>query len=203
MKRINLIFISLLTGVMITGCDWHGNQTIIGTGDVEPMEVTLPAFDGVDITGQCNVDIVIGETQSVTLYAQSEILEVMTYNVINGMLQLGFKPGYSVNTKEEISAEITIPSVSYAGITGAGGFKLSGPQQDMLDIYITGTGDIKAFDMEVKACNIRITGAGNCEVNVRDQLDVDISGVGNIRYMGSPALNTDVSGVGNVTPVTP
>lgn len=203
MKQIKTIAISMLAGALMTGCDWDGNQTIIGTGDVESMEVTLPAFDGVNITGQCNVDIVIGEPQSVTLYAQSEILEVMKYEVTSGILQIGFKKGYTVKTNEEISAEITIPSVSYAGITGAGDFNLSGPQQDLLDIYITGTGNIKAFDMEVKACNIRITGAGNCEVNVTDQLDVNISGVGNIWYMGNPALNTDVSGVGNVTPVAP
>ena len=203
MKQIDSIVISLLAGALITGCDWNGNQTIIGTGDVESLEVTLPAFDGVNVTGQCNVDIMIGALQSVTIYAQQEILDVMKYEVNNGTLQIGFKPGYTVNTKEEILAEITIPSVSYAGITGAGDFNLSGPQQDLLEIYITGTGDIKAFDMEVKECNIRIAGAGNCEVNVSDQLNVYISGVGNIWYMGTPALNTDVSGVGNVTPVTP
>jgi hypothetical protein len=203
MKQIKLITISLLAGVLITGCDRHGNQTIIGTGDVESMEVTLPAFDGVNVTGKCNVDIVIGEPQSVTLHAQSEVLEVMKYEVINGILQIGFKPDYSVKTDEEISAEITIPSVSYVGVTGAGDYILSGPQQDLLDIYITGTGNIKAFDMEVKECHIQISGAGNCEVNVSDKLDVDISGVGNVWYMGTPALNTDVSGVGVVTPVTP
>ena len=203
MKQIRLIAIPLFAGLLTGGCDWHGNQTIIGTGDVESMEVTLPTFHGVNVTGKCNVDIVTGEPQSVTLSAQSEILEVMKYEVINGILQIGFKPDYKVNTDKEISAEIIIPSVSYAGVTGAGDFNLSGSQQNMLDIYITGTGNIKAFDMEVKECNIRITGAGNCEVNVTDRLDVDISGVGNIWYMGTPALNSDVSGVGNVTPVTP
>jgi hypothetical protein len=203
MKNTRLIVISLMAGFLMTGCDWHGFQTVIGTGDVESMELELPAFDGVNVTGTCNVEIVIGETQSVTLFAQSEVLEVMKYEVINNILQIGFKPDYTVNTKEEISAEIIVPSVSYVGVTGAGDFDLAGPQQDLLDIHITGTGNIKAFDMEVKECNIRISGAGNCEVNVKDHLDVSISGVGNVRYMGTPSLDTDVSGVGNVTPVTP
>ena len=150
MKQIRLIAIPLFAGLLTGGCDWHGNQTIIGTGDVESMEVTLPAFHGVNVTGKCNVDIVTGEPQSVTLSAQSEILEVMKYEVINGILQIGFKPDYKVNTDKEISAEIIIPSVSYAGVTGAGDFNLSGSQQNMLDIYITGTGNIKAFDMELE-----------------------------------------------------
>jgi len=62
---------------------------------------------------------------------------------------------------------------------------------------------VNAFDMEVKDCTIRISGVGNCEVNVSDNLDVIVSGVGNVSYMGQPALISDISGVGNVNPVSP
>lgn len=203
MKNLKIIAMIFLTAIMITGCDWHGNQTIIGTGDVESMEVELPAFEGVGITGTCNVEIVIGETQSVTFYAQSEVLEVLMYKVSNGILQIGFKPDYTVNTSEDIRAEIVIPSVSYVAITGAADFDLSGAQQELLDIHISGTGMVQAFGMEVEQCNIWISGVGNCEVNVVTSLDVTISGVGNVWYMGSPSLNTDVSGVGNITAVNP
>lgn len=203
MKNFKHMALALLIGLAITGCDWVGKQTVNGTGPVESMEVELSAFDGVNVTGTCNVDILIGEPQAVEFYAQSEVLDVMTYEVSDGMLQIGFKPDYTVNTSEEIRAEITIPSVSFAGITGAADFELSGEQQDVLDIYITGTGNVEAFDMAVNDCNIRISGAGNCEVNVISHLDVEISGVGNILYMGNPTLNTDISGVGNVTAVDP
>jgi hypothetical protein len=200
MKNIRLITIALLTAFIITGCDENGNQTVIGTGDVESMEVDLPAFEGVNVTGTCNVDIQIGEPQSVEFYAQSEILDVLTYKVSDGILQIGFKPDYTVNTSEEIRAEITIPAVSFVGVTGAADFELSGDQQAVLDIYITGTGNVDGFDMVVNDCNIRISGAGNCEVHVIESLDVDISGVGNVWYMGDPTVTTDVSGVGNISP---
>jgi len=203
MKKIHYLTIALLAGLVLTGCDTIGNKTIYGSGDVESMEVDVPAFNEVSVTGTCNVDIQIGEPQSVVFYAQTEVLDVMSYEVSDGMLQIGFKKNYTVNTSEEIRAEITIPSFSFAGVTGAADFELSGEQQDALDIYITGTGNVEAFDMQVKDCNIRISGAGNCEVNVVDNLDVVISGVGNIWYMGNPALSTDISGVGNVTAVDP
>jgi len=203
MKNIKHLAIALLVGFLITGCDSNGNQTVNGSGPVESMEVDLPAFDGVNVIGTCNVDIQIGEPQSVVFYAQSEVLDVMTYKVSDGMLQISFKPDFTVNTSEEIRAEITIPSVSFAGITGAADFGFSGEQQDALDIYITGAGNVEAFDMAVKDCNIRISGTGNCEVNVITSLAVVGSGVGNIWYMGSPTLTTDISGVGEVTAVDP
>ena len=200
MKNLKNMVFALLAGIIFSGCDSIGNQTINGTGDVESMEVELPAFEGVNVTGTCNVDIQIGEPQSVEFYAQSEVLDVLTYKVSDGLLQIGFKPDYTVNTSEEIRAEITIPSVHFAGITGAADFELSGAKQDILDIYITGTGNVDAFDMVVDDCNIQISGAGNCEVHVIDNLDIVISGVGNIRYRGNPTVTTDVSGVGDISP---
>ncbi len=199
MKRRIYMAMTLIIGITLTGCDWH-QQTVNGSGDVEAMEVTLPAFDGVSVTGTCDVEIVIGETQAVEFYAQSEILDVLKYEVINGMLHIGFKPDYNVNTSKEIRAEIMIPSLNFIGVTGEGNFDLEGAQQELLDIHISGAGDVEAFDLEVKACNIRISGVGDCELNVVNTLDVNISGVGNVLYRGNPTVNTDVSGVGNINP---
>ena len=200
MKNIRLIAIALLTAFIITACDSNGKQTVIGTGEVESMEVDLQAFEGVNVTGTCNVDIQIGEPQSVEFYAQTEVLDVLTYKVSDGILEIGFEPAYTVNTSEEIRAEITIPAVSFVGVIGAADFELSGAQQESLDIYITGSGNVDGFDMPVNNCNIRISGVGNCEVHVIESLYVDISGVGNVWYRGNPTLTTDVSGVGNINP---
>ena len=200
---IKYFSLALLTGLLISGCDWNNIQTVNGAGDVESMEVETGAFHGVSVTGTCNVDIVIGESQSLEFYAQSEILDVLKYEVMNGILHIGFKPDYTVNTSEEIRADIVIPSLSYIAVTGEGDYELSGAQQETLDIHITGAGDVEAFDMEVLKCNIRISGVGNCDVNVLNSLDVSISGVGNIRYMGDPSLSTEISGVGNVNAVNP
>jgi len=200
MKSMKYIPIALIAGLVISGCDGIGNQTIHGSGDVESMEVEIQAFEGVSVTGTCNVDIEIGDNQTVEFYAQSEVLDVLTYEVDDGILKIGFRKGYTVNTSEEIRAEITIPALNYAGITGVGDFEFSGAQQDVLDIYISGAGNVDAFGMPVNDCSIRISGTGNCQVHVIDYLDVNISGVGNIWYRGNPTVDTDVSGVGNIIP---
>jgi len=203
MKNIRIIVLTIVSGCLFSSCDWNNDQTVVGTGDVMSMEVDVPDFEGVSVTGTCNVDIIIGETQSVELHAQQEILDVMTYEVKYQILYIGFKPGYTVNTSKDISASIVIPTVSHVSVTGAADFELAGAKQEALDIHITGTGNVSAFDMEVNDCIIRISGAGNCEVNVAESLDVIISGVGNVLYMGDPAVTSEVSGVGNVNPVTP
>ncbi len=201
MKTIKILSIALFFALLISSCDWHNSDTVIGSGDVESMEVMVPEFTGVSVTGTCDVDIQIGETQYVQFSAQSQVLDVMTYKVRNGILEIGFEHGVSVNTRKDISARIVIPELSYIAVTGSGDFDLNGEKQEILDIYITGSGNVNAFGMEVDNCGIRISGAGNCKVFVTNSLDVQVSGVGNIFYQGTPSLSSEISGVGNVTGV--
>jgi hypothetical protein len=201
MKTIRIASLSLLTLLLIPSCYWDIDYTVVGTGDVEQMEVDVSEFSGVSVTGTCDVDIVTGEPQKVVLSAQRQVLDVMTYRVRDGVLQIGYKSGYNVKTDSKISADIVVPALDYAGISGAADYTISGERQPVLDIYIEGTGDVNAFDMEVDDCTIRISGAGNCEVRVNNSLDIQVSGVGNVYYIGNPELTSDISGVGNVVAV--
>jgi len=201
MKMNRAISGILLLAIGITSCDNYSNSTVVGSGDVVSLEVETAAFTGVSVTGECNVNIQIGEAEPVVLSAQQQVLDVMTYEVKNNILQIGFKQGVSVNTDKEIRADIVIPEASYVAVTGAGDFHLEGSDQERLDIYITGAGNVSAFNMIVDDCQIRISGSANCEVSVEKSLYVQVSGVGNVFYKGSPTLSSDISGVGNISKV--
>lgn len=82
-------------------------------------------------------------------------------------------------------------------IAGSGNIKLEG-LGDELDIKITGSGDVSAFDLDVFRARVEITGSGNAEVFVQDELDVKISGSGDVRYKGEPSLDVTISGSGRV-----
>lgn len=198
MKTYRIFSMILLSTVLLGSCDWHTSRTIIGSGDVISEERPLSSFTGLSVTGQCNVDLTIGESFFVELHAQSQVLEVLTTRVNNGILEIGFDPDYNVKTYEEISATIVLPALNFIALTGTGDFTLSGEKQSLLDIHITGAGSVEAFDMEVDDCNITIAGTGNCEVSVNESLSVSISGVGNVFYKGSPELYSDISGMGKV-----
>lgn len=203
MKTIKSISLIILTATMFSSCELHGPRTVIGTGDIQSMEVAVERFTGVSVNGSCDVKIVTGEEQQVILKAQNEILDVMSYQVRSGILEIGFKPDYNVKPRKGVYAEIVVPAIDFVGISGAGDFTLSGDEQESLTIRIEGTGDVSALDMEVRDCFIMIDGAGNCQVNVSRLLDIQINGVGHVSYAGSPDLSYDIDGVGNVNPINP
>jgi predicted small secreted protein len=201
MKTTRLLSILLLSAFALTSCDWHTTRTVIGFGDVESEEREATNFSGITATGTCTVYITTGDTCSLELSAQPQILDVMTSSVRSGILHIGFEPDYNIKTGEEISATIVVPSLDFVSITRLGNVEISGEKQPRLDIHITGEGNVEAYGMEVENCNINITGMGNCKVNVSDELDVKISGVGNVFYKGNPELTTDISGLGKATAV--
>lgn len=201
MKTTRFISLILVYAATLSSCDWHTTRTIIGYGDVESEERDLTGFSGVSMTGTCKVFITTGESYSVKLQAQPQILDVMTTEVSSGILGIGFHPDYNIKTDEEISVFIIVPSLDFISLTGVGDFEINGEQQPGLDIHITGKGNVKAYGMGVADCNISISGAGNCEVNVSNKLDIQISGVGHVFYKGNPLLITDFSGLGNATAV--
>ena len=81
-------------------------------------------------------------------------------------------------------------------IAGSGDLSASG-QVDEQEITISGSGAIKARDLECTESVVRITGSGSATVWVSDRLDVTISGSGSVRYIGSPTVETTVTGSGS------
>ena len=84
-----------------------------------------------------------------------------------------------------------------SSITGVGDIVLSGTTVDQ-SITISGVGNYHGFDLISETCTVMVSGAGNAEVSVTDDLNVTISGAGNVYYKGSPDLTVTISGTGNL-----
>lgn len=82
-------------------------------------------------------------------------------------------------------------------IAGSGNILLEGTG-DSLDSRISGSGDVRAFNLEVNRAKFDITGSGDAEITVFDELDVRISGSGDVKYRGNPSVDVVISGSGRV-----
>ena len=84
-------------------------------------------------------------------------------------------------------------------ISGSGTIILEG-SADTLDFEISGSGDYRAFDLESRRAFIKISGSGDAEVFVQDELVVEIRGSGDVIYRGNPTVEAQISGSGRVEP---
>ena len=84
-----------------------------------------------------------------------------------------------------------------AKTSGSGDMLLEG-KGDVLTYQVSGSGDLRAFNLRMHAANINISGSGDADVHVSDELDIRISGSGDVSYKGNPQVDARITGSGRV-----
>lgn len=82
-------------------------------------------------------------------------------------------------------------------VAGAGSIILRGAAKRQ-EVMITGAGKFDAFDMQTNAALIDSKGSGQCNITVKDSLNVTIKGVGKVKYRGQPKITSKITGLGNL-----
>ena len=213
--------LALLPILFTAGCTNHSTNPdqIVGSGKLISEPRSLPAFTGIQVTGIAKVVLKQDTVQSLRIEADDNIMDHITTAVNNGLLVVGLRQGSYNNVTINVFASMkTIDRLECVGtadfvssgpiqtngitcrVTGAGSIALSGTATSQT-IEVTGTGDVHNFGLVSTHCAATITGVGNLEVNVTQQLDAVVSGSGSIIYAGNPGVvNKSIVGIGSIRP---
>lgn len=69
-------------------------------------------------------------------------------------------------------------------VSGSGNMTLKGYASDM-DLTVSGSGSLKAYDLELEQAEAKMSGSGNVELNVTDNLEAEIYGNGSLKHKGA------------------
>lgn len=164
--------------------------------------ITLPTLTRVDISGS-GFAVTTGKftTNSLTLVvsgsgyfqAQDSIFTDNMSATVSGSGRIDFiGESRTANTVISGSGLINMVGRGYSSDTGL---------QSTLDLTVSGSGAIQAFEYPVEVCHFTISGSGLGQVNVSTLLEGTISGSGSLMYMGNPTLNVTVGGSGSIVHV--
>ncbi|WP_139361831.1 head GIN domain-containing protein [Hymenobacter sp. CRA2] len=188
-------------------------EVILVQGSTQKVEVSGSAEDLKELTTTVeNGRLTVGTVQknwnnwrgfkgSVKVYVTMPSIEALA---VSGSGQLhadqmlrGGSVQVAVSGSGQLRAPLTAESIE-ANVSGSGSLKLSGSTTS-LNAGISGSGRIEAGELAAKTCEARLSGSGNCRVNVAQTLDARISGSGNVYYAGSPRVTSHVAGSGRVS----
>lgn len=218
-NKINLWFTVLLFfGLsLFTSCDKDndvntGSQTLIS----EIREVG--GFTKLRSQGVFEVSIAQGDSQSVEITADDNIIGRVRTNVVNDELRLELSEGNYENIT--LRARITIEQLN--GITNSGvgnivasnvdssnfslvnsgdaDITISGTSNN-LDCFNEGAGDVNASSLLVNNADLEIRGSGSIEISCTDTLNAEINGSGDVLYRGNPTVDAAIRGSGVVRKV--
>jgi hypothetical protein len=211
----------ILMAVLCGGCSKNDNivdnDRITGSGKLVSQMRVIGTFTGIQVTNFARVFVTQDSLESLRIEADDNVMDLVMTSVTGGVLSVGLRDGSYNNVTVNVYASMksirrlestgaadfstTIPietDTIFCRIIGAGTITLTGTAA-FEDAEIVGAGTIKNFGLAASHCFASISGTGNIEVNVSEQLDAVITGTGTIKYDGNPpVVHQMVSGVGSV-----
>lgn len=215
--NINMIGLSTLFPILLSSCLFWGNCEE-GKGPMVEKQIEIKSFQKLELSGSHTVYLSQGNSQSVTIKAQENIIALLNTEVKNDEWDIQFKK--CIKSKEKIEFYITIPKINQIAIEGSG--EIIGKtsiKADLMDLEINGSGEInvelqniKELESEIngsgdlklsgssKSHEIEINGSGDVEAyNLKtDNSKVEINGSGDVKINVSYELNVEVNGSGDV-----
>jgi hypothetical protein len=182
----------------LSGC---GDWGVDGNGNRVDESREVAAFTRVRSNSELDVQVVQGDTQSLTVSVDSNLQELVQTRVDGDTLYLDLK-----DEVDEIVAGphvlITMPQLTAAKLAGSGSLTVAfnEPEQP-LDLYLSGSGDL-SFKGTTAAIGAFLSGSGDLGLEGEtSDVEMNLSGSGRIRgqELAASSAAIDLSGSGDVS----
>ena len=183
-----------------TSCGW---RSVRGNGNVTTQTRNEASFNGVKTAGSFDLYVTQGETQSIRIEAEENLLKYITTEIEGGVLKVRVRRGVNLRPRKDMKVFVTAPNFKELGIAGSGNIIAESDikSTDNMEFSIAGSGDVRVAAIDAPKITVRISGSGSANIagNTRDAV-FRIAGSGDVKCKELKAENTEVhiAGSGNV-----
>ncbi len=185
MKKVFLtLSILIIASFMLSACSLPFVKVVRGSGNLTIESRQVSGFDSIRLDGTGKLLITQGDTESLTIEAEDNIISELKSTVQGSTLVLGFQDNFwriSLIPTRSITYTLTV--------------------KDLTKVTFNGAGDLEMDELNTGSFSITINGAGQASINNlnADSVDVQISGTGNVQLAGEVnQQNINIDGAGNV-----
>jgi hypothetical protein len=181
------------------------SRTIEGSGNIITEERDVSGFDRVTLAGFGEVNIAQGETESLTVSTDDNIMPYVRSEVRNNTLILDLdNEGWnrSYDPSEGIHFNLVVKDLNRIDNSGAGTMMVEKLESDSLYVDLSGVGTLEIGDLTASELIVHQSGAGTVVVSGQvDGQELSHSGVGSYHAadMESKTAILDISGAGSAT----
>ena len=181
---------------------WKIRQRVTGNGQMGENSPEVSDFNRVKLSSVGILKIVQGESESLTITAEENLLEYITTRVSGNELEIGVEPGIGITPTQDITYLLTVKNLEEVSLSGAGEVIIDELATDRLVLESSGVSKFTLGDLQAERLEVHISGTGSAEVAGKvEMLEISISGAGNFNGADLQAQEAEVkiSGLGNTT----
>lgn len=189
-----------------------------GSGNLRTERRDVPNFTGIKVGGATNVEINVGDAQSVEVTTDDNLLEVTKTYVKNDTLYVERKG--KIWTSTPLRIRVTVPELKRLNLSGASRAELKNVLADNFELDLSGAskvsieGEAATFIVDMSGASnldadnfkaskavVDVSGASKASIFVTDDLSAEASGASKIFYGGNPKfIRENESGASRVSP---
>lgn len=202
MKRTFVsLFLVTLFFLPSLACGSLTTDSVVGSGEVINQTIDISSFNRVTLEGFGAVFIEQGQTESLSVQTDENILPLLDIRVRGKELILGVKRGFDLTPSQGIIFNLTVRDLNQLTLAGSGTFDVGPVESKDLMVSLIGSGDINIKRVVAEALFIELNGSGNIALEDIDVKTVDtaLQGSGDIRLEGKTNRQTvRVTGSGTI-----
>ncbi len=214
MKK-SIIFFLLTFSIITIGCN-SSFHTVEGNGNSTTKSFNVSEFTKIDASSAFEIDVQVGESQSVKIETDENLMKYVEVSVKNNTLFLELEN--STNLDGDMKAVISVESLKSIDLSGACKINVDDIDSDDFTVDVSGackgvfSGNVKNLNLELSGAsklntvelkaenlNIDLSGASKLDVHCENSLIIDASGASKVTVYGDPkTTKTDFSGASSV-----
>jgi Putative auto-transporter adhesin, head GIN domain len=190
-NRFNLSLIAVLL-ITLSSCYINFRETVYGNGNVITEERSLGSFDRLKVSSDIDVYITQGDTESLKVIADENLVKYISTEIYNNTLSIEAKAWIRNAKSKEV--HLVYKNLREIDISSAGDVEGTNRMKaDELDLGLSSAGDLN-LDIEATRINLDISSAGDARLSgTVDELDADLSSAGDLNAYDLLARKARVS----------
>ncbi len=206
-KIITITSLLLAASLVLTGCitidfGTDGLRSVRGSGNLVSEERPVSGIERIALYGIGEVEVTLGDSESLVVEAEENLLEYLETDVDNGVLELRTRNLINLQPRRDIRYLVTVQSVEGLEIFGSGNITLDRADSTAMRLLIAGSGDIKIGELRADSLDITIPGSGDIRLSGevgRQTINVAGSGKYHADDLLSQSAEIRVAGSGDMT----
>ena len=200
-KRLFIPVSFLLVALLVTGCSF---QVVAGSGKVVTETRDVSNFSRVTLAGIGNLILTQGESESLKIEADDNLISYFKTEVQGNTLTIGLKDEYMgvmLQPTKPIKFYLTVKDLEAVTLAGSGNINADALKVKDFGVTLAGSGNISVTTLSAAKVDIHLAGSGDVAIDTlkADELTSNTAGSGNIIFqqLTVPAVNVTIIGSGD------
>ena len=207
MKRNTLVAWLLGIFLIFSATSCMNGPIVKGSKNYITKKENLENFNDISMSGSANIIYQQDSCSHIEVYGSDNIVELLEITVNGETLNIKFKKNVNIIDRGKLEIKVFSPDLNRLTLNGSGGILFANGIHTKGDLKVTingsgnltldgmasaakynisGSGNIKAADLEATDVYAGISGSGNISCFVNGKLGGHVSGSGSVAYKGTP-----------------